>query len=926
MHRQCRFGWETVLADILSVDTHLLLGPEKDHVDSPRTERFSAIRWHPRDPSVFLVSTNDHRLILVRLDRGAFAPMWKRGMPLGKTLSELEAFEGQDVLRTNCDVIAFAFSPDGSAFAFVTSDNILTVRQTSKPHWTIMGGQLTQNGGPISRLEFLSTPQGIIKGFLISKRYGTRVEAVQLSEISDVVIAINLQAPEPQDDGEKALPCFGHVVWQKQYSTILLSNSLRGSIFAFHVNFCESSSNEDEMIPLKPMPSMTGVEGNHRLAAHQEDDSSYIERVAATRQQSSKMQRSRSNSWVASRTMFVDHISEVASPDPIISFVLDEGMRPAPGPSSSDCSIFNLHPKGIHQLYLPKAVIHHQRPSTDTHDPLAPTVPPARSLSLAGEILVDVQVEQEVAQAEELELSDEKNSSRPIGAAAPSSVPPSQNGKQNPTRTPAAAAAPPHKHSRSSTDNFLPSSDTLVTHQPIPPAISPSSLEIILREVEKTREGVAFEFHNLFVKAIEKQDQRLRNQFIAQSEIETRRHEHLMNVVSSNSGSNSAMSNAKNVAKLVEQAVRNELRYSPGFSGLSKGFEQSVLELVKRGVQEGFKKQLGQEVEGVMKKPQVMELIRNLVSQGVGQETAEKLERVVRTTLIPMLVESATSQQASMNGVVQEVRQLAHELHEVRAGAGNAEEIRELKATVAGLREQVADLHETLKLALAASSLHPSSTLAAPAPAPAPPGGLSTSWRGTSADRSTQPSQPGPNSSRTATPPSAYEDMFLEALSDRAPGLLSKLIDDGPHDRLESVFLRASANNNNNQSSSRLSQPVLLTLAHKLSEQLAIPASSAADDRPGSAEDRFASSLGARGANRLRWIWRCVDAVDEQDRQTAQYLARVLDLSYSHLHARKLALIQAGGIKEEIEGINQVLWIIEDKLAKFRAVASAADR
>jgi len=862
-------------------------------------------------------------------------------MPLGKTLSELEAFEGQDVLRTSCDVIAFAFSPDGSAFAFVTSDNMLTVRQTSKPHWTIMGGQLSQNGGPISRLEFLSTPQGVIKGFLISKKHGTRVEAVQLSEISDVVIAINLQAPEPQDDNEKALPCFGHVVWQKQYSTILLSNSLRGSIFAFHVNFCESSSNEDEMMLLKPMPTTGGgVEGNHRVTAHQEDDSSYIERVAATRQ-SSKMQRSRSNSWVASRTMFVDHISEVASPDPIISFVLDEGMRPAPGPSSSDCSIFNLHPKGIHQLYLPKAVIHHRRPSTDTDDQLAPTVPPARSLSLAGEILVDVQVEQEVAQAEELQFSGEN--SKPIGvaptskpAAAPVDQPrlttaplsvPSQNGKQTPRTT--AAAPAPHKHSRSSTSNILLSPSTHVANDSIPPTLAPSSVEMIMREVEKTREGLAFEFHNLFVKAMEKQDQRLRNQFVAQSEIETRRHEHLMNVVSSNSGSNSAMSNAKNVAKLVEQAVRNELRNSPGFAGLSKGFEQSVLELVKRGVQEGFKKQLSQEVESVMKKPQVMEQIRNVV----GQETAENLERVVRTTLIPMLMESATSQQASMNGVAQEVRQLAHELHEVRAGAGKAEEMRELKATVASLREQVADLHGTLKLALAGTSLPRSSTLAAPAPAPAPappappapPGGLSTSWRGTSsAERSTQSSQPGA-SPGTATPPSAYEDMFLEALSDRAPGLLSQLIDDGPHDRLESVFLRASAPNSNRakkgQPAARLSQPILLSLAHKLSEQLALPD----PDLPGSPDDPFAVALGARGANRLRWIWRCVDAVDEQDRQTGQYLVRVLDLSYSHLHTRKLALIQAGAIKEEIEGINQVLWIIENKLAKFRA-ASVADR
>jgi hypothetical protein len=64
-----------------------------------------------------------------------------------------------------------------------------------------------------------------------------------------------------------------------------------------------------------------------------------------------------------------------------------------------------------------------------------------------------------------------------------------------------------------------------------------------------------------------------------------------MNVVQSNTNAGAgAMSSGKNIAKLVEHAVRNELRNSPGLSGVTKGFEQSVLELVKRGVQEGFKK------------------------------------------------------------------------------------------------------------------------------------------------------------------------------------------------------------------------------------------------------------------------------------------------------------------------------------------------
>ncbi|WAR55998.1 hypothetical protein PtB15_6B742 [Puccinia triticina] len=384
-----------VLAEVCAVDSHLLRGPEKDLPLAPRPARFVALSAHPLDPSIFLLSTNDHRLILVRLDRGAFAPAWKRGTPLPKALSELEAFEGQDVLRTSSDVVAFAFSPDGSAFAFVTEDKILTVRQTSKPHWTIMGGQLPASPGGISRLEFLARAGGPIKGFLITKRSGTRVEAVQLSEISEVVIGISLHPPE--SPAAQALPCFGHSAWQPQYSTILLSNSLRGSIFTFHLNFCDPVDDEPGLLPdLPPITTTTTTTTTTTKASRLgtssvDDDASYIERVAASRQ-SPDMQRSRSNSWIAARTMFVDQISELPSPDPIISFVLDQGSRPPPGPSSSPVSVFNLHPKGIHQLYLPKDLLDfHPSKNCLPDTPAAHSAaPPVRSRSLAGEILVDV--------------------------------------------------------------------------------------------------------------------------------------------------------------------------------------------------------------------------------------------------------------------------------------------------------------------------------------------------------------------------------------------------------------------------------------------------------------------------------------------------------------------------------------------------------
>jgi hypothetical protein len=292
-----------------------------------------------------------------------------------------------------------------------------------------------------------------------------------------------------------------------------------------------------------------------------------------------------------------------------------------------------------------------------------------------------------------------------------------------------------------------------------------------------------------------------------------------------------------------------------------------------------FFQQLASEIESVMKKPQVTELIQRLVQEGVGHATEEKMEQVVSRSVIPKVVESMQGQQAATKGVVQEVQQLGYELRDLRAAeCRHTEEMQELRETVGGLRGQIAELQEALKQALLLSSSS-SSLAAAVAGGGGGGGGGATSGVGQSRSRGSgaeaeetceqqQPASekdgcaPGRGvpaaAERPETPPSAYEDMFLEALSDRVPGLLTTLIDAGPHDRLDVVFARApNAAGNNMAASCLLSQPVLLTLAHKLAEQLALP------ENPVDT-DPFASGLGARGANRLRWIWSCVDAVDAQ--------------------------------------------------------------
>ncbi|POW20068.1 hypothetical protein PSHT_03882 [Puccinia striiformis] len=871
-------GYE-ILSEINSVDSHSLIGPEKLLTDRSKNTRFLQIKTHPKDPSIFLVSTNDCRLILVRLDRGIFNIMWKRGLPIGKSISELEAFEGQDVLRLNCDVVAFAFSPDGTAFAFITSDNILTVRQTSKPHWTIMGGQLSKKDGPISRLEFLSTPNGIIKGFLISKNFGTRVEVVQLSEISDIIISINLQPPPIQDDHEAApLPCFGHLAWQNQYSTILLSNSLRGSIFTFHLNFCEDPTTHEEEPATKPSSRSTNKGGGLLTTQYQslqppsqEDDSTYIERVAANRQStsSSTMHRSRSNSWVAARTMFVDRISEIPSPDPIISFVLDQGMRPPPGPSSSNCSIFNLHPKGIHQLYIPKDVIDFNHlttlnqninslpSSSSSSSDTVPAILPTRSKSLVGEILVDVRVEQEIDRAEILTFS---------------------------------------------------------------PMIIVLNMLLLLKHRKNYRRKINHQIQNsnrLYLLHLN----------LNLIEVESRRHEHLLNLVSTGLSS-------KNFAKVLENSINDHFNSQVNDDPLGK-----------RDMVEVLKQNLGQEIEKVFLKPQVIESISTRIIENFNELNQRNMKDLIK--------ETQKTQQVYNHELLKQVQTLSnHVKNQAMNNNDNHQQsqINQLNETVNDLKNQIHLLHDTLKLVVVQPS---SSTMDGGGGQMRGEGSSSrgSSWKHesdivpdhqipTQEDRSLISR---PSSTPTTSAPiirshpnlsshthgqsmnTNYEEIFLEALSDpNKLGLLSKLIDDQEFDILHLIFPKptstsTSNSNKNHPLQSKLSQPVLLTLAHKLSEDLATPmADSNLVRNPTLSANHQMLALGASGANRLRWIWSCIGAINEQDHQTAQYLDRVLDICYSNLHTRKLKLIKENGIKDEIHGINEVLWIIQDKLNRFR--------
>lgn len=114
-----------------------------------------------------------------------------------------------------------------------------------------------------------------------------------------------------------------------------------------------------------------------------------------------------------------------------------------------------------------------------------------------------------------------------------------------------------------------------------------------------------------------------------------------------------------------------------------------------------------------------------------------------------------------------------------------------------------------------------------------------------------------------------YEDMFLQALSSETEKpSVTELIGSI---RLEEVF---GVNNSGGVGNGkpRLSQAVVLTLAHRLSEELG----------------EGKNHLGREGANRLRWIWSCVESVDYQVRihcyrretEKLTYICVLFDFTY----------------------------------------------
>lgn len=237
-------------------------------------------------------------------------------------------------------IVDFDFSADGTAFVVLSHDGSFGVHSTVDPLTSVLEGTVKHAPEDVSGVRFVAAPNRPPTALVVSSKCGTFLQIVPI--VSGVVVSpVSLEFVLPATSADHA-DHFGHLTYHALTQTFFVSNSLRGSIFALHLEFTPSApptaaSNLEHLSqrPISLQPPLTRI----------------------------------------------SHVLEVPSPDPLISFTIDSSSTP-----SLALSAIAVHPLGIHQL-----TFSYSQPSPPTLPLTEENVD--RRMSLEASILVESLVE-----------------------------------------------------------------------------------------------------------------------------------------------------------------------------------------------------------------------------------------------------------------------------------------------------------------------------------------------------------------------------------------------------------------------------------------------------------------------------------------------------------------------------------------------------
>jgi len=242
------------------------------------------------------------------------------------------------------------FSPDGSLLAILTTQQCKIYRTSSNSFdMPLHHGPLpshTSQAVP-SEISFLtsiesSSSKPVIRAVAISSHKGTQVDLIGFDHFATSVASIKLESPPDQNDTRFH---YSQIQYHDSSSTLLVSSSLRGSIFAFKLAFA-------------PLPQ--------ELSSDLRSDSDTLSRLLT-------LPRPDPASKPSSRPIRISHVLEVPHPESILSFVIDSKPHQQQSQSSSDeykfgsqlsplssstevkqeLGVLIHHPQGIQHVLLP---------------------------------------------------------------------------------------------------------------------------------------------------------------------------------------------------------------------------------------------------------------------------------------------------------------------------------------------------------------------------------------------------------------------------------------------------------------------------------------------------------------------------------------------------------------------------------------------
>ncbi|GAA5861626.1 hypothetical protein JCM1840_005212 [Sporobolomyces johnsonii] len=893
--------------------------------------RFPLVRFHPRYPdvSVLGVVLNDGRVCVLdvaeaarRGAEGGEERLYECGQAAmcGETVS--------DTARGEQAIVDFAFSPDGSAFAVLTSDANYSIRSTAAPSETLLSGALPSSSSSPSSIAFLAdAAQPLPTALAISSAQGTHIALVPLvgtgSGVAAATIELNLPAePSPA----LAELNFSHLAYHQQTNTLLVSSSLRGSLFAFRLAFNHAG------LPVEA-PA---------------DDAAFFAALG------SRPTPRPDSPWSADEdalplALRIDHVLETPTPSPVLNFALDAvphsspssqaqletGPFGGPMPAAVQKVPFGalvLHPGGIHHVALsaekPRAYSASRRRSTfavapadavgspdldaggrtteTEQDEFEAAMAAGRRMSLEGSIYVSSEVEVVVEELDDVdreaqrrasqvqfdfdEAADDKPSvDEPAAGDLANALPTGEGRKDIKLAGPVVNAAIRSMKASKAAPRPLPapfevspasgdaSPQRPRPHSPVmtpaPLATSPSrsphpradKTSDVLRELRRIENAVPNRIEKVVARELEKHAHRLEEERALEQTAATAREETMLKLVS--------QSVTKSTGRLVESAVKEQIKAQivPAIGKIVTG---AVQDEVAKSVRDAVKQAVPDEMEKLLLRPDLALHFKRNFSAAIAPSLERSVSQVVVNGLVPSFKQTlSTAVDSIMQSVRQEMVDVRKEIVHEQSGAVAVleEQVGSLTSEVASLKAMLGRM-EGLVLALSAPT-GPNAIAVSPSTHQPPP---------PHSPRQSQSGYPLPPIPRTETPPERYEDLFTNAMQpSEEPEFkaLAHLLNSSPPARIENVFPPPPAQ-------PKLSMAVVLSLAYRTSQLLK------AKEAP----------LDDEGRKQLQWLRKAITACDgKQPPEFVAMIPRILDTVLSNLVQRGrfcMALGDAAGAGE----------------------------